>query len=218
MVRTWLGKPLPWIVLGLLFWVGRRATWWREAFFRSEVHDTLSEFHETILWGFAAIFHDVVIRFESLFIAGCVALVMLTVLEYSSPSTYLLRVSSCLRTWRSLQAANTSATQWIKLCWAALSQRPLEKSGYYLPIVLSRLRWLFVFVISFGASSCSFLLMKPTSTILNQVTTGSLEKCDPYWGLYQLGYTRISGFCPRLGMAACRRNLQHSSTYAVRGQ
>lgn len=30
----WLAKPIPWIALALVFFVGREAMWWRDALFR----------------------------------------------------------------------------------------------------------------------------------------------------------------------------------------
>jgi len=175
MLKSWLGKPLPWILIGLVFWVGHDAIGWRNALLRLPGFSNGLEFHEVILQGCEAVFHDVVAPIASIVVSASVLLAFFTEDMLPTPSDCMPRIFRCIRIWRHLRQSHSTRAECCKIFWTAIERGAVKQPGLSLPVLWARLEWARFYVLAFGTCWLSGRLMNQTWDALHAVATGTLK-------------------------------------------
>ena len=125
MLRTWFTKPLPWILISLVFFVGYQAIRWREALFGLYLYRVPLDFHEVVFYGFTALYNDIVVPSAIFLILVCGSLVGLTSHDFTFDLDRVqLRSLRFLRAWKTISKSPFTLKDSVRIFWDARPQGP----------------------------------------------------------------------------------------------
>ena len=180
MLKTWFTKPLPWILIGLVFFVGYQAIRWREALFGLYLYRVPLDFHEVIFYGFTALYNDIVVPFAIFLIVVCGGLVALTSHDFTFDLDRVqLRSLRFIRAWKTISRSPLTLKDSIRICWDARPNDTFLFRGHWLHgrwyELWLRVRWVLMFAVASLVGDKSADWIQGTSHILNLAAATGLR-------------------------------------------